>query len=62
MSLVPKNCYNCKHYQICRLQDKASELANYANRTGNLWGSIFKEKLYYLIGECCSVWRESEHE
>lgn len=49
-----RSCYCCKHFGLCRLRDKACDLKDYFNNTGNFMGSYFATQLYMLMGENCS--------
>ena len=53
-ALEEKSCYDCGHFSLCRLRDRAGELQDYFNKTGNFMGSDFSEKLYKLMGASCS--------
>jgi len=48
-----RDCYDCKHFNLCRLRDRAMELIEYANKTGNFMGNEFHSALYTLMGSSC---------
>lgn len=53
--LVDKDraCYNCEHFNLCRLRDRAMEFIDYSNKTGNFMGDGFHLALYTLMGSSC---------
>ena len=63
MSDKIKSCYDCANFGLCRLRDRACELKDYFNQTGNFMGSGFAAKLYELMGtECFEFKREESSE
>ena len=48
-----RTCYECKHFGLCRLRDRAMEFIEYSNRTGNFMGDEFHSALYALMGVSC---------
>ena len=56
---IQKECYSCRHFNLCRIRDKASNLLNYANSTGDYLTDSFRQKLYALMGSLCSEYAES---
>ena len=52
-----KSCYNCHNFGLCRLRDKACELKDYFNKTGNFMGDNFATELYKLMGANCSEFK-----
>ena len=57
-----RSCYNCQLFGICRLRDKACELKDYFNKTGNFMGTEFSQKLYNLMGTNCFEYKPEEEE
>ncbi len=57
-----RSCYDCRNFRLCRLRDKACDLKDYFNQTGNLMGSEFATKLYELMGTRCSEFGELERD
>ena len=51
--MTEKSCYDCKLFEYCRLRDRAKDLGEYQNKTGNLIGSGFQASLYSLMGKTC---------
>ena len=55
-----RSCYNCQIFGICRLRDRACELKDYFNKTGNFIGTNFSQKLYNLMGTSCFEYKPEE--
>lgn len=48
-----RSCYDCNRFGLCRLRDRACELKDYFNKTGNFMGDDFHKKFYELMGTSC---------
>lgn len=54
-----RSCYRCKEFVLCRLRDRACELKDYFNKTGNFMGNEFSDDLYRLMGSQCFEYGEA---
>lgn len=59
---MERSCYGCKQFSLCRLRDRACELKDYFNKTGNFMGDDFAKDLYTLMGSNCSEFIGEEEE
>jgi len=55
-----KSCYNCQHFSLCRVRDRASHFVGYENNTGNLLSSEFHPSLYELMASLCYEYKQEE--
>lgn len=57
-----RSCYNCSNFGLCRLRDRAGELRDYFNKTGNFMDSDFHGKLYEFMGANCFEYKRDEED
>lgn len=58
MTAKEKSCYDCQHFLLCRVRDKATDLISYQNTTGVYLTLEFGEKLHKLMGSLCSKYKK----
>ena len=55
-----RSCYDCRTFGLCRLRDRACELKDYFNKTGNFMGNDFPKRLYELMGTHCCEFKKGD--
>lgn len=57
-----KSCFNCQHFLICKVRDRASEFVGWMNNNGCYLTGKFHPALCELMALLCYEYKQEEQE